>query len=240
MTVDFWEPWPVEYDGGGDREVTSRYRGVSWNPTKNKWEACSQIGGRRLRSYHDSEWDAALAVEGYLVESGHSRRPWVTDGVGCVPLTQGRVALVDPEDLERLVPYLWSAAEVRPGHWYAVTRRGPRNLHMHRLLMETSEEHPWVDHKNGNGLDNRQANLRPSTRTGNNRNRRAMGRTSGYIGVSYTHGRWEVHIHREGRAGYVGRFTSEVDAARAYDREAFARDPEFARLNFPEEHRCVS
>lgn len=46
------------------------------------------------------------------------------------------------------------------------------------------------------------------------------GRSSIFRGVHFDHGRWQARITVNGKQVYLGRFTSEVDAARAFDRQA--------------------
>lgn len=78
-----------------------------------------------------------------------------------IPITQGRFAIVDDEDFERIAAHSWA---INPqGTGYAVRkgskRRGePRTVHMHReVLGLTGGE--IVDHINGNKYDNRVENL---------------------------------------------------------------------------------
>lgn len=88
-----------------------------------------------------------------------------------IPLTQGLYALVDAADYELLAKYSWHAKPDR-NTVYARTRipgGGPRML-MHRLLTG-AQSGQLVDHINGNGLDNRRANLRLCTAAENIRNK---------------------------------------------------------------------
>lgn len=96
-----------------------------------------------------------------------------------------------------------------------------------------------IDHKNGNGLDNRRSNLRFCTNAQNQHNQRKWGSRSGkplssrYKGVSWhRRGHWRAKIQAQGKRRYLGQFQSEEAAARAYDRAARELHGEFAVLNF--------
>jgi hypothetical protein len=102
---------------------------------------------------------------------------------------------------------------------------------MHKLLTGW----PQTDHINGNGLDNRRCNLRPVTSQQNRANQRKTRGTSQFKGV-YLRRRernWEAAIKVNRRRIYLGTFSSEVEAARAYDAAARHHFGEFAALNFP-------
>lgn len=79
-----------------------------------------------------------------------------------IPLTQGKVALVDDEDCERLNQFKWYALK-RPNTWYAVRNVWVENkrtaISMHREIMDASRGQE-IDHKNGDGLYNLKVNLR--------------------------------------------------------------------------------
>jgi len=108
-----------------------------------------------------------------------------------------------------------------------------------------------IDHKNGNGLDNRMENLRPADRTENAWNARKMvgSPSSKYKGVSRGYDAWKCQIVVRGEFVWLGRFKTrmvdgidqgEIDAAVAYDQAACKYFGCFARLNFPEERNVVS
>lgn len=152
-----------------------------------------------------------------------------------IPLTQGLTAIVDDQDFEFLSQWSWCAHR-KTNTTYAVRsiyQSGSwETLYMHTALTG----YAYVDHKNGNGLDNRRTNLRESSPLSNNHNRRPD-HGHQYKGVTPVRGRWRARILIDGKRVSLGTFDSVEDAARAYDREAFRQDPEFAYLNFPDDLR---
>lgn len=94
-----------------------------------------------------------------------------------------------------------------------------------------------LDHKNRNRADNRIENLRKcdDARNAKNAGIRKTNR-SGYKGVSWKTqvSKWVVQIQVDGVKKHVGYFTSEIDAAKAYDVEARRYFGEFAVTNFEE------
>lgn len=159
-----------------------------------------------------------------------------------VPLTKGKVAIIDAEDADRVLAYKWSACAPRNGIFYAQARvdsgPGPRtHAYLHRFIMQPPPR-MQVDHVNGNTLDCRRANMRIASASENCRNRgkRSDGTTSAYKGVCLNRSRWLVQINAPGRKRHVGYFDDEIEAALAYDRAAIEAYGEFARLNVPEAH----
>jgi len=138
------------------------------------------------------------------------------------------LAIIDDSDAATVSQFRWG---LTPGG-YAVARVYGNLTLMHRLIRD-SEGKPFVDHQNGQRLDNRRSNLRPCTPAENAGNRRKGKKDahSQYIGVTWDkHGkRWQAFCG----GVYVGRFKSEIDAAIIRDEAAQKRYGEFAKLNFP-------
>jgi hypothetical protein len=92
--------------------------------------------------------------------------------------------------------------------------------------------YPGADHANGNGLDNRDRNLRKATPAQQAANQGTRSdNTSGYRGVVWNKGKWLARIKTGGKQRYLGRFDDPADAARAWNDAASAQWPGFARLN---------
>ena len=148
-------------------------------------------------------------------------------------------ALVDEEDYEELKNRKW----YQIGN-YAKTKRQSNGLwvQMHRLIMGLDGyDRPWLDHRNGNTLDNRKANLRVCNGVENAANKRKKFHahpdrvtSSQYKGVTFKKSikRWNARISsNDGKRISLGCYATEEEAARAYNQAAKARYGEFAQLN---------
>jgi len=145
-------------------------------------------------------------------------------------------AIVDDEMLAAVSAYRWAAqrADQNSENFYAYAYADGRKIYLHRFILKPPRG-ALADHKNGNGLDNRLANLRVATRGQNNVNRRVNNLT-GFRGVEPNEARNRfraVLFVGSNKRINLGNFDSAVEAAVAFDKAALARWGEFAWLNFP-------
>lgn len=158
-----------------------------------------------------------------------------------IKLTQGKVAIIDDEDLPKTNHLKWCATKNKH-NFYAINSStvisGKRKkIWMHRLVVNAPDGFE-VDHLDGNGLNNQKTNLRICTRAENGRNRKKnTSSTSIYKGVYWrkNRNRWQAQIKLNGKDIYIGRFVNEIDAAKAYDHKAKELFGNFAQLNFQQE-----
>lgn len=144
-----------------------------------------------------------------------------------VALTKGFVTLVDSED--KILLSVDHHAHFSTATVYA---RASGQGYLHRAVMAVGSAE-FIDHVDGNGLDNRKRNLRLATRQENNRNRRGRRRaTSRYKGVWRVGANaWRAAISANGKTVNLGRFKTEELAAAAYDSASQDFHGDFAKAN---------
>jgi len=164
-----------------------------------------------------------------------------------IPLTQGKVAVIDDADWPLVAGYRWWAVNWakpgKPAQWYAAGRPtgqpySKTYVAMHRLLTNAPKGMK-VDHRDRNGLNNRRSNCRDATTSQNSGNTKRQGGVSGFKGVTvrYESGRFrfKAQIAVGNQKKHLGTYDTAEEAARAYDDEARRRWGEFARVNFPKD-----
>jgi hypothetical protein len=147
-------------------------------------------------------------------------------------LTRGKIALIDDDDLPLVEGKRWWPCQTKTSI-YAITRLGNGVvLGMHRLILNAPCG-VWVDHRDGDGLNNQRSNIRLATPSQNACNQRAIQGVSRYRGVSWNKAarKWHAQIKAEGRRLHLGLFDEERAAAVAYDQAAIRHFGEFATLN---------
>ena len=153
-----------------------------------------------------------------------------------IKLTQGKVAIVDDEDFERLNQNKW-CAHWDGYNWYAIRRRSCVEgkqiiLFMHRVIMNTP---PLVhtDHRDGEGLNNCKENLRICTHQENQHNRKLPHKTNklGVKGVIWDkkQKKFRTQIGFNGKTIHLGYFTVLADAVQDYRVAEIKYFGEFAR-----------
>jgi len=142
------------------------------------------------------------------------------NSIRLIPLTQGKVALVDADEYADVSRFNWQALYSPTSKtWYAVRwvteQKKRRSLLMHRYLSGAPKGLD-VDHVNHNGLDNRSENLRVCTRSENLANSRSHCRR--FKGVHRMDGcaGFYCTVTKEGKAHYRYGFPTEELAAEAH------------------------
>ncbi|ARP90331.1 hypothetical protein CAL14_08550 [Bordetella genomosp. 9] len=150
--------------------------------------------------------------------------------------SKGEEILIDDEDVELVSRWTWRTI----GRGYAARsvydRSKPSrrtNQYLHRLLLDLADgDGRFVDHVNGNPLDNRRANLRLCTVQENGWNSKIRSHNkSGFKGVLLhpRSGKWTAYIKVGGKQRYLGLFEDPRHAHEAYCTEARKHFGEFAR-----------
>ena len=110
--------------------------------------------------------------------------------------------------------------------YYRVKLNG-KPYYLHRLLAEAfipnPDNKPFVDHIDGDPLNNCLSNLRWCTHAENMRNRKKhRNNTSGHKGVSFhkVSGKWRAQIKVDGEKNHLGLYDSPEEAAAAYEEAA--------------------
>lgn len=154
-----------------------------------------------------------------------------------IPLTKGKVAIVDDEDFEWLNQRNWHVQiTVNSNILYATSdewKPKKRKILMHRYILGLTDPKILVDHKDHDGLNNQRHNLRPCTKQQNQKNMAShRDSSSKYVGVGFRPGRGKFRARIwDGKDICLGHFINEIDAAKAYNEAAIKIHGEFANLN---------
>lgn len=142
--------------------------------------------------------------------------------------------LIDDKDIDLVTKSHWNLS----GNGYVVRHAKKDNkytkVYLHREILNP-DNGVYVDHINGNPLDNRRQNLRLCNKSQNNINRGKRGGTSSiYKGVSLdtTRQKWVAKLKLPNKQVYIGRFENERHAAMAWDIWAREFHGEFFKSNF--------
>jgi len=160
-----------------------------------------------------------------------------------IRVSQGRIALIDDDDFDRVSQYKWSAVMPfnpgKTGKTYYAHRSIKINgkwthISLHRFIMN-AEKGVQVDHADGNGLDNQKSNLRLCTHVQNSMNKKGWSKHGlkglGFIKDCIPSRQWRASIRVNKKLIHIGLYASKIDAAIAYNIAAIKHFGEFAKLN---------
>lgn len=159
-----------------------------------------------------------------------------------IPLTKGHIATVDESDADLVNSYWHAKVRVGRNAIYAARnaqRDGKRTEeHMHRIVLSRVIgrdllDGEFVDHIDGNGLNNRRENLRVATAYENRYNLPAISSNkTGYKGVYLRkeNNKYISTITFESKRIYLGEFATPEEAYKAYCDAAKKYHGEFARV----------
>ena len=140
---------------------------------------------------------------------------------------EGSYTVIDAEDYDRVMEYQWQESN---GYIITTNKSCPQNR-LHRFILSINDPNIHLDHKNRNPFDNRKENLRFCTPTQNNFNvGPRKGCTSIYKGVYFDKRcrKWLSKITFNSKTNYIGLYSDEIEAAKAYDLKAKELFGEFA------------
>ena len=139
-----------------------------------------------------------------------------------IPLSKGKVAVVDDGDFEWLSQGTW---HLHP-NGYAQGRLDGKRGYMHRFILGLGDGEE-CDHLNRDKLDNRRLNLRRCTRQVNQRNLPEKLNKHKCPGVYYRHqnNKYVARIRiNKGRKEHLGSFDAPEGASAAYEVAKAERD----------------
>lgn len=146
--------------------------------------------------------------------------------------------LFDEEDLELLTKHTWrlklsgTALYVStPIYLGKINDKWKwKHVYLHRILLN-AKKGQYVDHINGNPLDNRRSNLRICTNQQNTSNSKIRSNNkTGVKGVRYCKGKYIAQINIGGKSKYLGTFKTLEEGKLCYDNKAKEIHKEFRRI----------
>lgn len=148
------------------------------------------------------------------------------------------VASVNREDWKTISKYSWSLSFNKKENKFRTLKANLGNKYssLHRFLMKPKSPDIFVDHVNGNILDNTRKNLRLTDAKGNAKNitSKRKNNKSGVKGVNFHKptGKWAAQIQSNGKKMWLGVYDTKEAAIVAYQTAAEKHFGEFVRGAF--------
>jgi len=164
-------------------------------------------------------------------------KSWIVNGLRHIDIStctlKNSILIIDEDDWEYVKEFTWTPKSNKTSI-YAVSNN-KRRIYIHRQLIR-ARAGEYVDHIDGNGLNNSKRNLRICTNTQNQYNRKNGYGKSKYKGVmpiiTKSMGiRYKSYITVSGRRISLGTYSKEIDAAKSYNDAAIRYFGKFARGN---------
>lgn len=134
--------------------------------------------------------------------------------------------LIDKEDYEMIKYYTFT---YNKSTGYLRIRINGKEVNFHRYLMNIYDPKIFIDHIDGNKLNNSKSNLRISNAQKNSMNRnKKINSKSKYFGISPKRKSWTASFTRENKKIFEKTFKSEEEAARYRDL--------YIITNYPDDH----
>ena len=176
-----------------------------------------------------------MRYNGRIVKDGGHRMT-----IMLIPLTQGKVAIIDDIDADRVLQHTWRVRKARNTSYAVADMQIDgkwRTVMMHRFITNAPAGYD-VDHRDDNGLNNCRENLLVCSHQENlARQRTHSDNRSGYRGVNKQtiSSSWVARICHRGQTFHLGSHPTPEAAARAYDAKARELYGPNARVNFPDQ-----
>ena len=128
--------------------------------------------------------------------------------------------LVSADKYEEVMRYKWHIVKAnKRGYYVARSVADEGHFYLHWQIMGKPSKNMCIDHRDGNGLNNTNENLRLCTKAQNCQNRGVQANNlSGLKGAHYsgTAGRWVASARVNGKIECFGTFNSPEEAHAAY------------------------
>jgi hypothetical protein len=150
-----------------------------------------------------------------------------------IKLTQGKFAIIDDDDYEKVSKYKWHL-DKGTSILYARSTIDGRKIRLHRFVTDIKDKKLLVDHNDSDGLNCQKGNLTICNHSQNGANtRKIKSGSSRYKGVRWVKARskWNARITVDKVVKHLGTFSDENDAGKAYNAAAVLAFGEFARIN---------